>query len=172
MFFLSAKREDTMHDRLRTMGEWRIGRNATHVTWLAGILHYLFDMEDLYEVARVSVGMRIEANMSRFLPVCLSLKPCAWKVESGQHSIRSMSLPAHSLIVGYMIGWQGNSMSQEVVLDLSYAEAVFNARITTVVAVGAPTLEHLQSNIPRPPLANLEENPTTRDKWINSQGMS
>ncbi len=58
-------------------------------------------------------------------------------------------------------------MSQEVALDLSYAEAVFNAHITTVVAVGTPTIE-----CPRPPLVNLEENPTTRDKSIDSWGMS
>ena len=37
-------------------------------------------MEDLYEDARVSVGMRVEAKMSRFLQVCWRLGNRIWTV--------------------------------------------------------------------------------------------
>ena len=52
IFVLSANRENTMDNRLRTKGEWRINRNATHATWLARIFHYILVKENIYRTSQ------------------------------------------------------------------------------------------------------------------------
>ncbi len=77
VIFLSAKRENTMHNRLRLAHGQK--RNACHLVSRNPSL--LFVMEDLYEDARVSVGMRIEAKTSRFNPGLF--EPLALRLEIG-----------------------------------------------------------------------------------------
>ena len=128
--------------------EWRIGRNAALVTWSARILSRIFSVGDLHKDVRVSVGMKIQATRSRFLQVCLSLKPCTWNLESEQRW-DTFNGSGRPFIFSYIIIWQEKNINQSGSHSLSGAEALFYTHITVVVAVGTH-YNQMSFDIPSP----------------------